>query len=389
MKASSPLVLVAVLVAVVAALFVPAQALAVDRTFAGSAQIDYHFIPDRASREGQATQAFGGFTLEAALKLSVDVSDHLSANVKVCVGCHGFETDMAYLDYRFADELNIRGGRFSPSFGAFNLRHDPANQRLSDKPLAYDMGRMLRLRDWNMGVLPSPFPDNGFEVNGTHWFGKSAQVDYAAYVVSGFKADTGAADIDFVQSRSGSLYYIDNNERPSYGGRVALTTRFSQFRDMTVGASGMRGTLDPKNDLTYTILGADLAFRLDRINLRLEYLVRREDLDVSDPSRFKYDVPTGGNYFLKHGGYAEVELPVTRDLDMIGRFDFLYRTGNVLTTSELKARSAVVRYTLGTAYTLERGYRVKLSGETYSFSDEGPTGHHVALSGHVGVVGTF
>jgi len=98
MKASSPLVLVAVLVAVVAALFVPAQALAVDRTFAGSAQIDYHFIPDRASREGQATQAFGGFTLEAALKLSVDVSDHLSANVKVCVGCHGFETDMAYLD---------------------------------------------------------------------------------------------------------------------------------------------------------------------------------------------------------------------------------------------------------------------------------------------------
>ena len=128
---------------------------------------------------------------------------------------------------------------------------------------------------------------------------------------------------------------------------------------------------------------------LDRINLRLEYLVRREDLDVSDPSRFKYDVPTGGNYFLKHGGYAEVEFPVTRDLDMIGRFDFLYRTGNVLTTSELKARSAVVRYTLGTAYTLERGYRVKLSGETYSFSDEGPTGHHVALSGHVGVVGTF
>ena len=57
---------------------------------------------------------------------------------------------------------------------------------------------------------------------------------------------------------------------------------------------------------------------------------------------------------------------VTRDLDMIGRFEFLDRTGNVLTTSELKARSAVVRYTLGTAYTLERGYRVKLSGDTYA-----------------------
>jgi len=53
------------------------------------------------------------------------------------------------------------------------LRHDPANHCLSDKPLAYDMGRMLRLRDWNLGVLPSPFPDNGVEASGRHWFGSS------------------------------------------------------------------------------------------------------------------------------------------------------------------------------------------------------------------------
>lgn len=389
MRRVSSFALFVALVGALLALLTPAPAMAVDRTFAGSAQLDYHFIPDRASRADQPTQAFGGFTLEAAMKLSVDVSDHLSANVKICVGCHGFETDMAYLDYRFADELNFRAGRFSPSFGAFNLRHDPANHRLSDKPLPYDMGRMLRLRDWNMGVLPSPFPDNGVEVNGTHWFGKSTQADYAAYVVSGFKADTGAADLDFVQSRSGSLYYVDNNERPSYGGRLALTTRFSQFRDATLGASGMRGTFDPNNRLTYTILGADLAFRFDRLNLRFEYLVRRQDLDVSEPTRFKYEVAASGDYFLKHGGYAELEVPLTRDLDAIGRFDFLYRSGNVLTASTLQARSAVVRYTLGTAYTIERGYRVKLSTEAYSFSDVGPTGRNLALSGHLGVVGTF
>ena len=375
--------------AMIVGLLVPTSAFAVDRTFAGSAQIDYQFIPDRALRQDQAQQAFGGFTLEAAMKLSVDVSDHISANVKICVGCHGFETDMAYVDYRVADELNFRGGRFSPSFGAFNLRHDPANHRSSDKPLAYDMGRMLRMRDWNFGVLPAPFPDNGFEVNGTHWFGRSTQLDYAAYAVSGFKADTGAADIDFVQSRSGSLYYTDNNERPTFGGRLALTQRFSQFDDATIGVSAMQGTLDPKNDLNYAILGADLSFRFNRTNLRLEYLVRREGLDVSDPARFKYDVVANGDHFLKHGGYAEIEHPLTRDLDVIGRFDFLYRTGNVLVTSPLSAHSAVVRYTIGTAYTVERGYRVKLSGEAYSFSDVGPTDHHVALSGHLGVVGTF
>ena len=167
-----------------------------------------------------------------------------------------------------------------------------------------------------------------------------------------------------------------------------MTTRFSQFRDMTVGVSGMYGTFDPKNNLTYAILGADLAFRFNRTNLRFEYLVRREELDLSDPTRYKYDV-ANGNYFLKHGGYAELELPVTSSLDMVGRFDFLYRSGNVLVTSPLSARSGVLRYTLGTAYTLERGYRVKLSGEAYSFSDVGPTDHHTALSAHVGIVGSF
>jgi len=81
---------------------------------------------------------------------------------------------MAYFDYRVADELAFRVGRFSPSFGAFNIRHDPANHATSDKPLPYDMGRMLRMNEWNLGVLPSPFPDNGVEIDGTHWFGERA-----------------------------------------------------------------------------------------------------------------------------------------------------------------------------------------------------------------------
>jgi hypothetical protein len=140
----------------------PARAL--DRNFAGSAQIDYHFVPGQHDKSARAV-VFDGTTMELAFKVAVDFSDHLSANLKVCYGCHGFETDMAYFDYRVADELNFRLGRFSPSFGGFNLRHDPANHRLSDKPLAYDMGRMLRLREWNLGVLPSPFADNGIEVS--------------------------------------------------------------------------------------------------------------------------------------------------------------------------------------------------------------------------------
>ena len=72
------------------------------------------------------TDVFDGFTIEAALKMAVDVSEHLSANVKVCFGCHGIEADMAYFDLRAADEFNFRIRRFSPTFGSFNVRHDPA-----------------------------------------------------------------------------------------------------------------------------------------------------------------------------------------------------------------------------------------------------------------------
>src|SRR6185503_19722901 len=109
--------------------------------------------------------------------------------------------------------------------GAFNLRHDPANHRLSDKPLPYDMGRMLRLRQWGMSVLPSPFPDNGVAINGSKFIGSSFQFDYAAYAVSGFKADSRPLDIDFKLSRSPQSYYIDNNARPATGCRISFTYR--------------------------------------------------------------------------------------------------------------------------------------------------------------------
>lgn len=388
MSAHRPL-LAGLVLAILFAVLDVRSALAVEHNFAGSLQLDYHLAPER-STPTSAGPTFRGFTTEAALKATADLNDHLSVNVKVCFGCHGFETDMAYAEYRFADELDVRVGRFSPSFGAFNLRHDPANHRLSDKPLAYDMGRMLRLRDWNLGVLPSPFPDNGAEVSGTHWFGSTYQLDWAAHVVSGFKGANAGTDLDFVQSRNGSLYYVDNNDVPSYGGRLSLTRRFADVGDATLGASVMHGAFDPRAQLSYTIAGADLSVRIRKLNFRVEYLVRRQDLDVSSPERYRYVVPTtGGDHFLKHGAYAEAEVPITSSLDLMGRFDFLYRSGNVLADSPLQARSGVFRYTVGTAYTLRRGLRLKYSTELWSFSDLGYAGRHTAVSMHLGAAVAF
>ena len=383
------LLLLALVLAALAVALAPRRADAFDRNFAASAQLDYHFVPGSVDRRARSI-VFDGMTVETAFKVAVDLSDHLSINAKICYGCHGVETDMLYLDYRVRDELNFRIGRFSPSFGNFNIRHDPANQRLSDKPLPYDMGRMLRLREWNMGVLPSPFPDNGLEISGTHWFGEKVQLDYAAYMVSGFKGDKTSTDLDFVQSRSGNLYYVDNNGRPSFGGRTAVTAKLGAAGDATLGASGMYGTFDPDNKRRYLILGTDLTFRIYRTNLRFEYLMRRQEMDVGDPSRFKYVVPAvGGDFFVKHGAFAEIEQPLSKDVDLVGRVDGMYRVGNVLAASTLQARSAVLRYTLGTAFTIERGFRLKVSSEFWTFSDRGVENSHTAMSFHVGAVGTF
>ncbi len=362
---------------------------AVERTFTGSAQFDYHLVPSPSDANGRAL-SFDGFTTEASLKLVVDLTDQLSANVKLCYGCHGVEADMAHMEFRVADELAFRAGRFSPSFGAFNLRHDTGNHRTSDKPLPYDMGRMLRLRDWNMGVLPSPFPDNAIEANGTHWFGSATQLDYAVYAVSGFKGANDAVDLDFVQSRSPSAYYVDNNNRPSFGGRMAVTTRISDVSDVTLGASAMHGTFDPKNEQTYTIAGADVSLRIDRTSLRAEYLVRRETFDVSNPARFKYDVPaSGGDFFSKHGAYVELEHPLSDRVDGIVRVDGLYRVGNVLAASTLSRESSVGRLTLASAFAVTRSLRLKGSTELWAFSDPDARGHLREVTFHLGAVVTF
>jgi hypothetical protein len=384
-----------VVVAVVAALFAfisPARA--IEHTFAGSAQIDYLAVPTQPSGDANAGtgNTFDGFTLEAGMKVAVDITSHLSANVKVCYGCHGFEIDMAYFDLRVADELNFRVGRFSPSFGSFNLRHDPANQKLSDKPLPYDMGRMLRNTAWGYRVLPSPFPDNGAEIDGTHWFGKSAELDYAVYGVGGFRStDQYPLDINFPLSHAYPYaFYVDNNARPAGGARVALTVKPGETSDLTLGASGMGGTYDNENKLTYLILGGDVSLRVNRTNIRAEYLMRRTEFSTGDQALLKYAIaPDQGNYFTKQGAYFEVEQPLVRDLDAIVRVDGMLRTGNVAAGSTLSNQSWMARQTLGFSYGIERNLRLKSSVEYYEFSERDLSGNLRDVAVHLGVTGTF
>ena len=119
----------------------------------------------------------------------------------------------------------------------------------------------------------------------------------------------------------------------------------------------MRGTYDPEHRLRFSMMGAHMVLRAKDVYLRLEYLSRRTKMSLGeDPmERFKYGPRADGTFdpwMVKDGGYAEIEVPVTSRLTLIGREDFLRRRGNVVKTSDLRSDSAILRHTAGVAVAL-------------------------------------
>ena len=355
------------------------------RTIAGSLQLDYLYVPTNLQSQ---TSTLDGMTAELSLKLSVDFTANASASVKVCFACHGFEAAAAFVDLRAADELAVRIGRLTPEFGSFPQRGDPANHLSNDKPLPYDMGRMLHHTDWNEGILPAPWVDNGVELLGTRFVG-GGRVDYAAYILSGPKSNADLTDFDFVASRNPNAYYVDNNSEPVVGARLSGTADFdSAGHGITFGASFMAGHYDPARHLGFLIGGADVVVNLDAVVFRAEYLARRTDMATADkPSTYwKYGPGPDGQFddhFFKHGFYAETEVPLGR-VDAFARFDGLLRFGNLSAMSLLSSSARLLRYTAGAAVRVSDNIRIKTSAEYYQSND---LGNDVAL--HVAVATPF
>jgi hypothetical protein len=367
-----------------AATAAPAASEAKTRRLAGSIQLDYLAL---ARGTTKPDKVFAGPTVELSLKFVADLGEHVTANVKACYACHGPEVGMAYFDLRYNDALNVRVGRFTPAFGSFPLRHDPANHTTSDKPLAYDMGRMVRFRDYNEGVLPAPWVDNGVEVNGTVATGR-VQLDYAAYAIAGPKAGVANFDFDFVQSRSGESYYVDNNGEPVLGTRVAVSIDLARQRTLTLGGSAMAGHYDADADLRFSIVGGDATLQLGRTTLRAEYLARWTRFARGDDpdTRFKFGPGSDGThstFFFKDGFDLELERPFGR-VSAIVRLDGLRRRGNVLAASALSDRSRILRGTIGVGVPLVASLQLKASIEQYSFND---FADETAM--HLGVAGPF
>lgn len=350
------------------------RAKAQETTFTGSIQAAYLLVPTQREDLRPPGVLLDGLTTESSIKVAVDFDANFAATVRACFGCHGFEVDSAQVDFTPFEQLRVHVGRFQPAFGDFTTLRDPANHQTVDQPLPYDMGRMVRMREWNLGILPAPYVEQGVQIDGSIWFDLAVQLQYAVYLVTGLRGDSTGFDLDWLQARSVGSYYIDNNTVPSGGGRLSITVEPGAEYLFSLGASATGGVYDPDEALEYLIAGADFFARLGPVDIRMEYMMRRTEMAIGDSpaTRFAYGPDRNGrfpNYMLKDGFYVFALWTVVQEFELFGRVDGLRRVGNTASTSRLRFRSAVLRYTLGANVVLDHGIRIKAQADVYDFSD--------------------
>ncbi len=332
-------------------------------TVSGSAALDYRFISGDNPPNNPSSLGINGLGLEAAVKAVAEVGHGVSFSAKVCGGCHGLEIDQAYGEALIHPKFNLRAGRINVPFGELNVRHDPVNFTTPSKPLPYAMGDMLFYgpTQYNLGVVPAPFVDNGVEVFGRFSFG-ATQLDYSVYAVEGL---AGTNEIDWVQTRR----LLDNNRTPAGGARLVLTGD-----DWAIGGSFTGGYYDNADKLGYLMGGIDLYLRRGPVTLRGEALARRTDIDPKVPG---YPFQVIDPYVVKAGYYAQLDVQLHPRLIGVLRSDGLLRFGPPLPGSLLQPEANALRQTASVMVRINESFAFKAGYELWMFSGAPYTVRHV------------
>ena len=359
------------------ALCAPGAALAgPSALISGSVYVDHWWIQDPEVQR----RSPGSVTIDAAVKVSVDVTDDVSFSTKACMSCHGIELEHFQMEFMPKTWFNVAAGRLAIPFGEFANRVDQSGHKTVSSPLIYDMGRMAygERSAMNLGVIPLPYTDTGVMIYGQRFLGP-IQAWYGLYGVAGLR---GGNDADWTAMRA--LYYSDPNRVPSGGGRLVFTYASDPgafIGDSSIGGSYTAGRYDQEALLDYEAWGVDASFQLGKLTLRGEYAHRKTDL--STEASYPYELVDP--WFTKEGWYAEAEVPLGGWLGAVYRYDTLDRRGAPLPGStELTPESHLVRHTGGLVFTPAANTFVKLMWEYWLASDF-PDFHSV----HFGVGGAF
>jgi hypothetical protein len=319
-----------------------------------------------------------GFTGEFSMGATYHMDKRFTVTVRACVGCHSFELESAYFDWEANTTWSFRAGRIPVPFGGFTRRTNPAHVESGTKPLPYIMGGMVRGAQFNLGIVPAPFIDNGAAATATVWLGSSAKLSLETALVRGLKGIS--PDIDFDLSRD----YEDNNGEPAVAARLILNAD-----PIITGASFTWGHYDPEADLDYLMGSVELQVRFGQWNLRLEGVFRDTEYFTPDPFS-----PTRDRETSRRTAYVvQFDGPVTEGWRAFVLHDwlrvediFLGPTGPVavggpLTTDD---SNTISRIAGGFVHSLRAGLQVKGSVEYWD-----PTDFETAIVFHLGVVAEY
>jgi hypothetical protein len=229
--------------------------------------------------------------------LGTNIEDKIAAEVLLEYE-HG-DDDMGVrygiIDYKFADTLILRMGKFLVPMGYFNeyLSPEYAN-KLPDRPYCL----------WQ--IVPIVWAETGIQLRGQYELPSNREINYAVYLVNGMEQ---SANADGSVGEGGSIRSMRPNDRDSnnsdkaYGGRIG----FKPWKELEVGFSYYTGayTIDGRQDLS--IMDLDVEYKKNDWTLRGEYV--RADQEVS----------TGD--LKKDGFYAEAAYRLNRNFEPVLRYD--------------------------------------------------------------------
>jgi hypothetical protein len=178
-------------------------------------------------------------------------------------GGEEMKVELALIDFEVHEALTFRGGIILSPLGRFNLAHDSPANDLTDRPLVSTEIIPTTLSEAGMGFFGAIYPSVAFRVT------------YEMYGVNGFTDDVLIGRPEGTRVAGGKGNFEDNNQRPSFVGRVAVSPQPA----VEVGLSTHTGpynvytieglSVDEKRDLT--ILALDGEARWDRYQLLWEY----------------------------------------------------------------------------------------------------------------------
>ncbi len=170
-------------------------------------------------------------------------------------GGEEIKLEIAAIDFEIHPTLTFRGGIVLSPLGRFNLSHDSPANDLTDRPLV------------STQIIPTALSEAGMGFFGTFYPSVNARVTYEVYLVNGFDEGVIRASGDGTRIPEGRGNFEDNNQRPSWVGRVGL----SPVRQAELGLSLHTGpyneweadglAIDQKRGVTIWAVDWDAAWR--------------------------------------------------------------------------------------------------------------------------------